>query len=309
MDATVNRQYHPFGNWEVMTIAGPSNSLTQGVQQRTGQAYGQWHSALWCAARPNTYPFLMRILYSKIARKRRFLEQTGAEASRWCQTRTKPVGQALIDLTGCDEHRDLRDVYANEFQFADRAVANCPQQMGGPGHLDFLYAIAESLQADNVVETGVAYGWSSLALLLSLQHRSNARLISTNLHYRRYEDDDSYVGCAVPDHLRAGWKILRQCDEVALPQALNELKSIDLAHYDSDKSYAGRMFAYSLLWKHLRVGGILVSDDIGDNICFTHFCKMARTAPVIVSAPSDSGPKYIGALVKQDDRPLRDLMF
>ena len=50
-----------------------------------------------------------------------------------------------------------------------------------------------------VIETGVAYGWSSLALLLSLKNR-NGLLVSTDLPYAGL-DNDPYVGCVVPDEL------------------------------------------------------------------------------------------------------------
>ena len=47
--------------------------------------------------------------------------------------------------------------------------------------------------------------------------------------------------------------------------------SIELVHYDSDKSYYGRKWSQELIWKSLKVGGVFISDDIEDNTAFMEF--------------------------------------
>jgi len=105
-------------------------------------------------------------------------------------------------------------------------------------------------------------------------------------------DNDSYVGCVVPAELRSHWRILRCADREGLPRAMRELGSLDLCHYDSDKSYEGRMWAHPLLWKALRRGGYLVSDDINDNVGFRDFALQVGVEPIIVEYEG----KYIGIL-------------
>ena len=61
-----------------------------------------------------------------------------------------------------------------------------------------------------------------------------------------------------------------------------KVKQIDLAHYDSDKSYEGRLYGYKKLWDYLRPGGVLISDDIGDNMAFIYFCKLIERTPTII---------------------------
>ena len=53
--------------------------------------------------------------------------------------------------------------------------------------------------------------------------------------------------------------------------------SIDFCHYDSDKSYYGRTYAYPLLWKSLSPGGVFISDDIQDNLAFKEFVEEKKT--------------------------------
>ena len=45
----------------------------------------------------------------------------------------------------------------------------------------------------------------------------------------------------------------------------------DFIHYDSDKSYEGRMKNYKLIWSMLNKKGCFVSDDISDNSAFFDF--------------------------------------
>jgi predicted O-methyltransferase YrrM len=168
--------------------------------------------------------------------------------------------------------------------------------MGGPGNLELLYHLCEHWKAEKVIETGVAYGWSSLALLLSLRHREGARLVSTDLPYAG-AGNESYVGCVVAPALREQWTLLSGSDRNGLPTALQKLGgTIDLCHYDSDKSHAGRVWAYPLLWHALRPGGLFISDDIADNLAFKEFADGLGIAPLI----AETDGKYVGLLVKPE---------
>lgn len=268
--------------------------------------------------RPNTYPFLMRLIKTKIVGGSMSLDQTQERATDWCKQQAIPTTEAIHRITGKERIIPIRSMFESVFEQAEARVAQCPQQMGGAGNLDLIYTIAHHLNATRVIETGVAYGWSSLALLLAISQQAtsqqatsqqiSAHLVSTNLHYSRY-GDDSYVGCAVGDDLKPFWTLLREGDRTALPKALSILSEYDLCHYDSDKTYGGRMYAYPLLWQGLKLGGCFISDDIGDNLAFAHFCQMVKTKPIIVKTPSSTGEKYVGILFKANKTPPRLIMF
>lgn len=68
-----------------------------------------------------------------------------------------------------------------------------------------------------------------------------------------------------------------------------------MCHYDSDKSYDGRMWSYSILWNALKRGGFFISDDIGDNVAFRDFANAVKANPIVIR----KGKKYIGLIVKQ----------
>ena len=113
-----------------------------------------------------------------------------------------------------------------------------------------LYDLATWRGPGLAVETGVAYGWSSLALLLA-----GMRLISTDMPYP-LDNSEDHVGCVVPDELRASWTLIRRPDRGALSGVLSREGEVSLFHYDSDKSRTGRLWAYRLVWGHLAPGAL-----------------------------------------------------
>jgi predicted O-methyltransferase YrrM len=237
----------------------------------------------------------MYLLARRFSRRHRTLsrDEDRAVANAWCQETCLDCKAALIALTGSAPSSDIKELYADQFSVAERIAESCPVKMGGAGDLNLLYWGAEHLAATNVIETGVAYGWSSLAILLSLEKRPNARLISTDLPYAT-ANSESFVGCVVPENLKSRWQVLDSADRQALPWAIKELGQIDMCHYDSDKTYDGRMWAYQRLWPALRPNGFFISDDIGDNLAFRDFAHLVQQDPVIIRQES----KYVGLLVK-----------
>jgi hypothetical protein len=111
-------------------------------------------------------------------------------------------------------------------------------------------------------------------------------------------NNDSHVGLVVPERLRGHWKLIRLADRQGLPAALGELGQLDFCHYDSDKSEAGRRWAYPLIWKALRPGARLISDDINDNVGFRDYAASLGLEPLIIRVPEPTGVKYVGVLTK-----------
>ncbi len=177
---------------------------------------------------------------------------------------------------------------------AERRTAEVPVAMGGAANVEVLYDLVRSLRPERVLETGVALGWSSLAILLALESLGRGELVSIDMPYPGM-NNDTYVGIAVPSHLRARWTLIRRPDRDVLKPTVRRFGPIDLAHYDSDKSRPGREFAYPTLWKALRPGGILVSDDIADNSVFHEFAGRVERDPIVIRKDVDN---CLGILVK-----------
>jgi hypothetical protein len=88
----------------------------------------------------------------------------------------------------------------------------------------------------------------------------------------------------------------RGADRDELENAIADIEPMDFVHYDSDKSASGRLWAYALMWEGLAPGGLLMSDDIGDNFSFLQFAEQRGVAPLVVGGPD--GAKFSGILKK-----------
>lgn len=243
-------------------------------------------------ARPHLYPELGRKIIKNTFQRGSAIKGK-SEAENWCAKQAVSQEDAIKNLTGNNNYTKLTDLFPDVLQQAKEKEENCPVQMGGAGALDLIYNICEFSRAKNVLETGVAYGWSSLAALLSVSQR-NGILYSSDMPYLS-KSNDEYVGCVVPENLRKNWKLFRYADRESLPKIFKEQNEFDLIHYDSDKTYNGRMWAYPILWGKIKKGGIFMSDDIGDNAAFMDYCIQNNHEPVIVEFDG----KYAGIIVKK----------
>ena len=167
-------------------------------------------------------------------------------------------------------------------------------QMGGPGDLELLYSASKLSGAKKILETGVAYGWSSLALLASIKDDDSSRLISIDMPYPKMNNEE-FVGCVVDNSLRDKWELIREPDRYGILKAIEKFGgTFDLCHYDSDKSYYGRKYAYGMLWDALKDGGVFISDDIQDNMYFKEFVEGKKIQFSVIK----SADKYVGIIYK-----------
>ena len=81
-------------------------------------------------------------------------------------------------------------------------------------------------------------------------------------------------------------------DRRNLPAILEEVTSVDLFHYDSDKTYAGRQYAVDLVTGRLAPGGIVAMDDIQDNLFFRDWAS-GTGKPMLVLGSSTA---FVGAV-------------
>jgi len=256
-----------------------------------------FRSFLWFVGRPNLYPEMVRRLGSSLVHERTPRSRREAQkklSAAWCvsiATRREDVLRA-IGFQG--SFTTAAELHPEIWRRAEAASSACSVTMGGPGDVDLLYHLCLHLQAERVVETGVAYGWSSLAILLALEHQHKGSLASSDMPYA-LRKNDRFVGCVVPAELRGRWKLHRLPDRDVLPGLLRQWPVIDLAHYDSDKAERGRWYGYTRLWEALRPGGFLVSDDIQDNLAFKDFAEHAGSTPWVYGS-RDGG--YVGILRK-----------
>jgi len=242
----------------------------------------------WFAKHPSMYREFLRMARARAQRDLKLQPDRAADeakAATLCAAGCISEADAY-PLLGLEPGDPMPLRHPREWGEAQARAAAAPIEMGGGAHVELLYDLCRSIRPAHVVETGVAYGWSSLAILLALETTGSGHLSSIDMPYP-CQDNEAYVGIAVPAHLRHRWTLIRRPDRDALRPLLRRLGPIDLAHYDSDKSRPGRRYAYPRLWNALRPGGVLISDDIGDNSVFHEFAQGLGRDPIVIRKDAD----------------------
>jgi hypothetical protein len=254
--------------------------------------------ALFLLARPSYHPDLWRRACVRVGQALLppALGRSAEVATRWAESVRVDVDS--VDFLALGTQRSLTADFPAEMAAAQAMEERFPSQKGWGGSAELIYSICEAIQARTVVETGVAQGFSTLAILLSVSKRGG-HVYSVDMPAITLEDH-SEVGIAVPPRLRGNWSLFPCPDYVGLKKVFAQVDLIDFCHYDSDKSYEGRCFAYPMLWDRLRPGGLFMSDDIADNTAFRDFSEDLGLPPIVLkgAGAGASNPRYVGLLRK-----------
>ena len=239
---------------------------------------------------PKFYATMIALILRKFRPVRDNTEQQDI-ARKWCE-------KYLVSYEECISKLGFKSINKEVFPMdyvkeVERKLKISKSDFGGQGHIVLIYAVCENLKAVKVLETGVAYGWSSAAILQSISKRSG-KLISVDMPMLK-QTDYHLIGVAVDENLKSNWELLREPDKHGLNKAIKKHNySFDLAHYDSDKSYYGRKWSQPLIWKYLRKGGIFISDDIEDNVAFKEFVESNNLDFFVLKFEG----KYVGVIRK-----------
>jgi predicted O-methyltransferase YrrM len=211
------------------------------------------------------------------------------EAAVWCHGRAESADDFANNLdpglwaeTGA---------WANEFEPRAREhVASLGVRLGGAGHYRLVHFLVLLLQPDVVLETGVAAGWTSQAILTALRRNGHGTLYSSDFPYFRLENPERYIGCLVDSELRLNWHLETRGDRVNLTRFLPQIDAIDILHYDSDKSIDGRQHVLDTVSAKLAADAVIVMDDVGDNTFFRDWATRSNRHIRIF----EHGGRYVG---------------
>jgi glycosyltransferase involved in cell wall biosynthesis/predicted O-methyltransferase YrrM len=240
------------------------------------------------AARPGFLPVMARKVMVRI-RERAW--RAHPEAVDWAAAHTESVDEygRSVDPALWDEAVAVGEELRRH---GEQVLTPLGIDLGGGGHYPLLYFLVRRLKPAVVVETGVAAGYSSRAILTALAANGSGHLYSSDFPYFRMEEPEKYIGVLVEPELRDRWTLRTKGDRVNLPEILAEVDGVDLFHYDSDKPVDGRRFALDAVGPKLRPGGVVLMDDIQDN---EHFRDHVQSTGVPFKV-FEFGGKYIGAL-------------
>ena len=148
-----------------------------------------------------------------------------------------------------------------------------PERYSVWSNLKLIFFLIRYYKPENIIETGVAAGTSSEAILQAIKRNEKGYLYSSDLPYYKIEQSEKFIGTVVSEELKKFWKLDIRGDHYALDDFINLCSKIDFFHYDSDKSYDGRNFAMKKIKKYFSLNSVLIIDDIQDNLFFKNFVE------------------------------------
>lgn len=182
----------------------------------------------------------------------------------------------------------IKENFKLEFLEAKNRLSSAEFKLGGAANLDLLVSITSALKPIRVLETGVAHGWSSFAILTVTK---NTILTSIDLPYLLHNNEKE-VGLAVNPRDKHRWKLLRGPDKYYLKKL--QRQHFCFAHYDSDKSFDGMKSGLLAICKLIKPGGLILVDDIGDTEAYLVVCDMIGLEPTIIR--DVEGKKFQGII-------------
>ncbi|MEM3062139.1 MAG: class I SAM-dependent methyltransferase [Nitrososphaerota archaeon] len=158
----------------------------------------------------------------------------------------------------------------------------------------FLYALCKIIQPEIIVETGVAYGLSSLYILQALHENNKGVLYSIDYLFTPWQTKEM-IGSAIPRNLRDKWRFIYGPSSEMLPKVLSSVNKVDVFFHDSLHTYKNMKYEFETAWPYIKNNGLLVSDDIVYNNAFYDFCSSRKLESFILQQNSKS---FLGIIKK-----------
>lgn len=155
------------------------------------------------------------------------------------------------------------------------------------------YSLARLRKPTTVIETGVGRGVTTYHILRALRENDTGCLYSVELPMLKLGARKS-TGELVPTPLRSKWALLFGPAEREIKKRSNEFNNLDLFIHDSSHTYLNQLTEYRLALHLLNKGGILVSDDVG-NDALLEATEQFGSQLMVVKQQKD---RWIGVVVK-----------
>ena len=262
------------------------------MSQKIIELFNDVRTVFWFLLKgPSFYPSLLDYALRNF-RENFDTEELNRSAIEWCKTQAISKDHLFKKL---EFESSSSEIFTESFiNDKSEVIKASDADFGGMGDIHLIYDICENMQAKFCIETGVAYGWSSEAVLRSISKREGS-LISIDMPMIG-QADYHLIGFVVSDEFQKNWSLLRMPDMNGLLKAIkmHGTNQIDFIHYDSDKSYYGRKWSQPYIMDALKENGIFVSDDINDNFAFKEFVEENNLTYYVI----EHAGKFVGVVKK-----------
>ena len=178
------------------------------------------------------------------------------------------------------------------FSPGEQAGVHYPSQWNADMRLlQLAYLIVRASKPQFVVETGVANGLTTWAVLQALEHNSYGQLYSVDPC--RIESRGGETGYLVPRSLRHRWTLLPGRSKRELPQLLDRIGAPDVFVHDSLHTYRNVLFELTEVLRRDSPGRrFVIADDVEANTAFVD--AFARTTWTIQFIPHATKSGLVG---------------
>jgi predicted O-methyltransferase YrrM len=207
--------------------------------------------------------------YAGLGLERLWRSSPAYETARW-QDALRDIEEYLGRVTEILDEPALKEVEEDTRRLLEEIRARDPFSPHWAADSRFArlgYLLCRLISPSVVLETGVAYGVSSVFILKALEVNGRGTLHSVDLPPLRSEYE-RFWGIAVPEALKERWRLHRGSSARVLPRLLRETRTIDLFVHDSLHTYGNMRREFDTVWSHLRNGAVLLADDVERNSAF-----------------------------------------
>ena len=156
----------------------------------------------------------------------------------------------------------------------------------------FLYILCRIMKPENIIETGVAYGLSSMYILSALDKNESGILHSIDSIFRPWQTE-KMIGSIIPESLKKRWKFTLGKSVDKLQETFDNAKNVDIFIHDSLHTYKNMIFEFECANKNLREKALIISDDVLDNDAFFNFTIKRKLENYLIKVDNDLGLGFI----------------
>ncbi len=196
---------------------------------------------------------------------RRLKDPARRAATSWCRDHSTDLDDFALSVapelwaSARETKRRIGSMRKDRLRALDLHGSRPQDIGGGPGNLALLNWVVRVLEPKTVIETGVASGASSRAILEALEANGRGHLFSSDLAGVIPRE---HSGLCVDAEFFPRWRLFQEGDRINLPEILREVDSVDLLHYDSAKDAEEMRWVVENVVPRLSNRGVLVLDDI-----------------------------------------------